>query len=63
MAYPTWVLKSGVTTYIAQATTLNTAITLIKTQYPHVGEARSCKGRWSIGAFPKLLRLTNRHSF
>jgi hypothetical protein len=37
------VLKSGATTYITQAITLNAAITLVKTQHPHVGELEVVK--------------------
>lgn len=40
---PTWVLKSCLTIYIVQAITLNTAIAIIKEQYPHVGELEVVK--------------------
>lgn len=40
---PTWVMKSGVTIYIAQAITLASAIALVKLQYPHVGELEVVK--------------------
>jgi hypothetical protein len=40
---PTWVMKSGVTIYIAQAKTLDEAVALVKEQYPHVGEPEVVK--------------------
>lgn len=40
---PTWIMKSGVTIYIAQAITLDEAVALVKEQYPHVGELEVVK--------------------
>jgi len=40
---PTWVMKSNITIYVAQAITLDVAIAAVKEQYPDVGELQVVK--------------------